>query len=148
MIASIPRTTGTREIVPRLEAGQEPFERLWDCLIGLPMAERLEIGTRWDLTMENLDYEILVRAELPGFTLEEVNVEVVSGRMTIEAEHTSPAVDKEESRPREHVHVRREIVLPPGIDVNRVEATYRSGVLEVHMPRTPEATPRRIEVRA
>jgi HSP20 family protein len=112
------------------------------------MAERLEVGTRWDLTMENRDNEILVRAELPGFTPEEVHVEVVGGRMTIDAEHAAPAGEKEERRPRGHVRVRREIVLPPGIDVNRGEATYRSGVLEVHLPRTREVTPRRIEVRA
>jgi HSP20 family molecular chaperone IbpA len=148
MFALMPWRTGTREIVPRAERTLEPFERLWDRLMGLPMAEMLEAVPRWDLTMEDRPNEMLVRAELPGFTPEEVHVEVLGGRMTIEAKHTEPAAEKEERRPREHVHVLREIVLPPGIDANRVEAQYRNGVLEVHVPRTPEATPRRIEVRA
>jgi HSP20 family molecular chaperone IbpA len=37
---------------------------------------------------------------------------------------------------------------PPGIDPARVEASYCSGVLEVHLPRTPEAKARRVEVKA
>jgi HSP20 family protein len=43
--------------------------------------------------------------------------------------------------------VRRTIELPTGIELERAEATFRNGVLEVHLPRTPEATARRIEVK-
>ena len=39
------------------------------------------------------------------------------------------------------------VTVPPGVDPERVEARYRNGVLEVHMPLTPAATPRRIEVK-
>ena len=35
-----------------------------------------------------------------------------------------------------------------GVEPEKVEARYRNGVLEVHVPRTPEAQPRRIEVKA
>ena len=37
--------------------------------------------------------------------------------------------------------------LPTGLDLERLEARYRNGVLEVHVPRTPGAVPRRIEVK-
>jgi len=37
--------------------------------------------------------------------------------------------------------------LPTGIVPEKVEARYHNGVLEVHVPRSPEAKPRRIEVK-
>jgi len=43
--------------------------------------------------------------------------------------------------------MRREITLPAGVEAERIEATYRNGVLEIHLPRTPEAVGRRIEVK-
>jgi HSP20 family protein len=38
--------------------------------------------------------------------------------------------------------------LPPGIEADKVQANYRNGVLEVHLPKSEEAKPRKIEVKA
>ena len=123
------------------------FDNLSKRLMNWPVLGRLEPERRWDLTMEVKDNELLLRAELPGFTPEELHVEMLGGRLTIEAEHRAPAEATPETPQREFTRVRRVITLPPGIDPAHVEATYRNGVLEVHLPRTPEATPRRIAVR-
>lgn len=37
--------------------------------------------------------------------------------------------------------------LPPEVELEKVEAVYRNGVLEVHLPRKPEAVGRRVEVK-
>jgi len=103
---------------------------------------------RYPLTTEERENEVLVRVELPGFAPEEVRVEMLNGRMTIEAEHMVPAEGAGERPEREHIRVSRAFTLPEGINSEGVEAIYRNGVLEVHLPRTPEATPRRIEVRS
>jgi HSP20 family protein len=122
----------------------DEFDRLFNRLMTVPMT--FEPERRWNMTMEEKDNEVLIRAELPGFKLEEVHVEFLAGQLTIEAEHPAPAPEAAAEAP-EHVRVRRVITLPAGIDAAGVEATYRNGVLEIHLPRTPEATPRRIEVR-
>lgn len=42
----------------------------------------------------------------------------------------------------------RWVTLPPGTDREKVEARYRNGVLEVRVPKTPEALGRKIEVKS
>ena len=40
----------------------------------------------------------------------------------------------------------RSITLPSGVDMNKVTASYKDGVLLVHLPKAEEAKPRQIEV--
>jgi len=84
---------------------------------------------------------------MPGFEPKEVKVELVGERLTIEAEHKEPAEEGKKEEERVYAHVKRVITLPPGVNPEKIEATYRNGVLEVHVPRTPEPTGRRIEVK-
>jgi len=93
------------------------------------------------------DKEIIVRAELPGFEPAEVRVELLGEVLTVEAEHREAAEKTAEAAERTYAHMRREITLPAGVEAERIEATYRNGVLEIHLPRTPEAVGRRIEVK-
>jgi len=151
MFALMPWTTRRTELLPRTENlfewVPEEFERLWNRFAAEPMMEITEPIYRWGTTMEERENEIVVRSELPGFTPEEVRVELLGGRLTIEAEHKA-AQEEGERRERERAHMRRTVTLPSGIAAEKVEAVYRNGVLEVHVPRTPEAMPRRIEVKA
>jgi len=153
MFALTPTTWRTRELIPRTERpfGWVPedvsslFNRL---LTSLPIPEAFEWPYRWALTMEEKEKEYVVRVELPGFEPEEVKVEVLGELLTVEAEHKEPAEEKaEEKVEREHVHVKRVVTLPPTVETEKMEAVYRKGVLEVHLPRKPEAMARRIEVK-
>jgi len=96
--------------------------------------------------MEEKDKEVVVRVELPRFEPSEVKVEMLGEWLTVEAEHKE-AAEKEEKTERSYAHVKRMVTLPTGIEAEKVEATYRNGVLEVHVPRKPEAAGRRIEVK-
>jgi len=150
MLALMPWRTRRTELLPPTENlfewVPEEFERLWNRFAVNPMMEITEPIQRWGTTMEERENEIVVRSELPGFTPEEVRVELLGGRLTIEAEHKA-AAEEGERRERESARTRRTITLPLGIVAERVEAVFRNGVLEVHVPRTPEAMPRRIEVK-
>jgi len=148
MLALMPWRTRTTELLPL--AGRlipEGFETLWNRLANRPLFE-LEPTYRWEMTTEERENELAVRAELPGFAPDEVRVEMVGNVLTIEAEHRPPAEEAVPRPEREYARVRREMTVPTGINLEAITATYRNGVLEVHLPRTPEATPRRIEVKA
>jgi len=122
------------------------FPALFDRLLGSwPVAELPERLPR--LTMEENDKEIIVRAELPGFEPAEVRVELLGDRLTVEAEHREPVEKTEKPTDRTYAHMKRVLTLPPEIAVEKIEATYRNGVLEVHLPRSPEEVGRRIEVK-
>jgi len=150
MFALTPRTRRTMAPLARVEAPfafmPEEFTNLFNRFFtNWPLLETAEWPYRWNLTMEELEKEIVVRVELPGFTPEEVKVEVTGERLLVEAEHKEPA-EKPEAE-RAVTHVKREITLPPEIEAEKVEAMFRNGVLEVHLPRKPEAVGRRIEVK-
>jgi HSP20 family protein len=135
----------------------EEFPALFNRLFGeWPLFEAPEWEPRWEMTIEEKEKEFLVRAEMPGFEVGEVKVEVTGETLTVEAEHKEPAEaekkevkpEKEEKEERVYAHVKRTITLPPGVEFEKAEAVYRNGVLEVHLPRKPEAIGRRVEVKA
>jgi HSP20 family protein len=102
----------------------------------------------WRFNVEETDHEYVVRAEVPGFEPNELDVRLTGGVLTMRAEHTEPAnAEAKEPVERRHDVWERTVTLPPGIAPETVEARYRNGVLEVHVPRAPELTPRRIEVK-
>ena len=90
----------------------------------------------------------MIRFELPGFEPAEVNVDLIGDRLTVEAEHKTEDKKEEGRNGRTYAHVKRTITLPPDVELDKMEAIYRNGVLEVHVPRAPEAVGRRIEVKS
>jgi len=156
MFALTPLRKRTVAPLPRAETPfrwfPEEFENLFNRFVTyLPVPEMAEWPFRWGLTMEEKEKEVIVRVELPGFMPEEVKVELLGERLMVEAEHKEP--EKKEMEPekkemeREYSHVKRELTLPPELELEKAEAVYRNGVLEVHLPRKPEAVGRRIEVK-
>lgn len=122
----------------------ELFEHLfgrWPTMMEWPWEEEIDRG----LEVVEKEKEVLVRVAVPGFEPAELVVEVVGNVLTIRAEHKG----KEEKEPVERPISRmlRSILLPEGIDPEKVEALCKNGVLEVVIPRKPEAVPRRIEVK-
>jgi len=96
--------------------------------------------------------QLVVHAELPGLTKEEVTVRVTDEYLTIEGERKQ---EKKEERggywysERSFGKFYRAIPLPEGIDTTKATAEFEKGVLEVVMPLTPRVEPkaRRLEVR-
>jgi len=95
--------------------------------------------------------EYLVQVELPGVPRDDVKVSVEEGVLRIEGERRA---EKEEAGKRLHRVERsygsfvRSFVAPDDVDAGRVTATFKDGVLSVHLPKSGQAKPRTIEVRA
>jgi len=152
MFALKPFRKGTTTLLPRAETPfgwmAEEFPALFNRLFtAWPMMETSEWPHPWGLTTEEKEKEVIVRVELPGFEPSEVKVELTAERLTVEAEHKEPAGEGEEKTERAYAHVKRMETLPAGLETEKAEAVYRNGVLEVHVPRKPEAVGRRIEVK-
>lgn len=125
------------------------FDRLWG---GWPFAvEEFAPAVRWGLDLRDAGKEFVVRAEAPGFEPEDFNVNVTGDVLTITAEHKEEKEEKEEGEEYKAStwgRLERSVMVPRGIDPEKVEAKYRNGVLEIHLPKTPEAVGRRVEVKA
>jgi len=156
MFALKPVTRRTRELVPRAENffGWMPaeFETLFNRLFPtMPLMATPDWEYPWGLTTEENEKEFVVRVELPGFAAEELKVEITGETLTVEAAHkaaeaTGEKVEKK-AEPGYAALVKRVVTLPENVELEKIEAVYRNGVLEVHLPRKPDAAARGIEVK-
>jgi HSP20 family protein len=84
--------------------------------------------------------KLVVRADLPGLTKDDVKVEVRDDVLTIEGERRQEREEKRKGLYRsERTYGRfyREVPLPEGIDPEQAQASFKNGVLEVTMPAPP-----------
>src|SRR6516165_9611949 len=120
----------------------EPLDALFNRFFGGWPVSPWEEGGRamsWGLDMEETDKEVIIRAEAPGFEAKDFDVHLNGDVLTIQAEHKEATGQEGEAETeRRYARLRRTVTLPPGTDAEKVEATYRNGVLELHLPRKPE----------
>jgi len=97
------------------------------------------------------DKEYLIKAELPEVKREDVNVSVDHGVLTISGERKSGHEEKTKKRhriERSYGRFERSFVLPDEVDGTRVSADFKEGVLNVHLPKSPNAKPKSIDINA
>lgn len=91
----------------------------------------------------------LLRAELPGMKKEDLGVEIKDGVLTLTGERkfeeTKDGVDYHRVE-RAQGKFSRSFDLPQTVKHDGIKATYRDGILEVHVPKAEEAKPRQIAV--
>lgn len=92
---------------------------------------------------------VYVEAELPGFSLDKIELTLVGRELTVrgEREEVEPDNARVLRRERPMGAFVRTVTLPVDIDNEGMHATLRDGVLRVRLPRTEATRPRRIEVR-
>lgn len=83
------------------------------------------------------DGHLVVRAELPGLTKDDVHVEVTEEALTIEGERRAEHEERQGGffrSERRYGTFRRHIPLPEGVNAEQVTATFKDGILEIAMP--------------
>jgi HSP20 family protein len=93
---------------------------------------------------------IYVEAELPGITLENLEVTVTDGnRLTLQGQREPGEADKTtwHRQERSFGSFSRTLTLPVLVDTDRVEARFEMGNLCIKLPKSPKAKPRLIEVK-
>ena len=92
------------------------------------------------------DEEILVVADLPGVTRDNLRIDFEDNRLTIEASRAEKDERTWLFREQVDADYRRSFEVAPGIDVDNIKATLEGGVLSVHLPKSPELRPRKIPI--
>lgn len=106
----------------------------------------------WAPPVDMLDRkdEVILRADLPGLEQKDIEVTVEEGILTIRGERKEEKEVKEEDYyccERWAGAFARSFVLPPGVDAEKIKATFKNGVLEIHLPKTKEVKGKKIEIK-
>jgi HSP20 family protein len=120
---------------------QSEMNRLFEEMLGGSMVRRSggqsrSQATEWAPTMDVVqeDGDLVVRAELPGVRLEDVNITFHNGVLTIGGERKEEREVERGGylvRERRSGSFRRSMTLPESVDEEKVRARFRDGVLEV-----------------
>jgi HSP20 family protein len=128
----------------------EPFtreiDRVFDAFFG-----QTDQGRRWVPPMDLVEAEdhFVLKADLPGLTEGDVNLEVQDGTLTISGERKAEHEQREKGWyriERSFGSFSRSLTLPDGVDPDRIEASFKDGVLDVRIPKPEERKPRRISI--
>src|SRR5437588_11143730 len=126
-----------------------------DTLLELPFltgdARQAQLFTGWTPALDlyqNNDNVVAV-LELPGMRKEDIEISLHDGMLTIGGERKSQTGGNDENATRTERFTgkfRRSITLPTRVDANKVNATYKDGLLTITLPKAEEAKPKQIQV--
>jgi len=94
--------------------------------------------------------EFLILADMPGVTPDHIEIEYEQGVLTIHGQ-----VDPRQDEATTHYLLReygigdfhRSFTIGQGVDADRIEAHFKDGVMELHLPKSEAVKPRRITVK-
>lgn len=133
---------------------REAMNRVFDDTFGRSLGQRA-VGQGSGIAVPVDVYEtndrLVVRASLPGMKPDDVDISITNNTLTIKGEFRD-----EEERERDNVYVlerccgafQRSVILPPNLDTEDIAARAKDGVLTIEIPKTEEAKPKRISIKA
>jgi HSP20 family protein len=110
---------------------------------------RLGVGVSPAVDIMEDENQYVLTMELPGGQREDVHVELQEGVLTIRGEKKSEREEKKENRrivERAYGSFSRSFTLPRDADGDRIEASFKEGVLTITIPKTPEVKPRTVAI--
>jgi len=133
---------------------REAMDRLFDDAFTRPFSLNREGGSTWSspaIDMYQTDNDVVVKAALPGFKPDEVQINVTGDILTIKGE-----VKHEEEKKDKSWHIReqrwdsfeRSLRLPTGVISDKAKADFDNGILTISLPKSEEVKPKTIAVKA
>ena len=131
---------------------REAMDRLFDDAFTSPLSTR----NGWSMAtpaidMYQTDNEVVVKAAVPGFKADEVQINVTGDVLTIKGESKHEEEKKDRSwQIREHRWgaFERSITLPTGVISDRATADFENGILTITLPKSEKVKPKTITVKA
>lgn len=94
--------------------------------------------------------DIVIKAELPGITKDNIEVNLTDHMLTIKGEKKKEEEIKEENyyrAERAYGSFVRTLELPKDVHSDKIKASFKNGILEVRLPKTEEAKTKEIKVK-
>lgn len=146
--ATLARDPWQRIGLPSLGRMRQELDELWNKFFSevpaLWTAERAD--GRWAFEVEDQADAYVVKAEAPGFEPRDFHVDLRGEKLVMQAKKSQEKKEKgkETFTATEFYHA---LTIPPYVDADKIEATYKQGVLTVTLPKTAEGKGRKIPVK-
>jgi len=134
----------------RLSTLRDELDRLFESPL-TEFAQSNQLLSGWTPALDVYEQKdnVVVRAELPGMTKEDIEVTLHENTLSISGErkHEETHKDKEVYRAERFFgRFQRSVTLPVLVSGDKVKAQYKDGVLTVTLPKSEEAKPKQIDV--
>jgi HSP20 family protein len=128
---------------------RDEFDRLFDQFLrgwSAPWEGALR-SRQWGIDIQETDDSVVVRAEAPGFESSDFDIQVKGDRLVMHATRKAESEEKDRGyREWRKSEFYESVALPTGVDADKVQATYRNGILTVTAPKAEDGKARRITV--
>jgi len=145
MLQLLPKRDGFLSLFP--ETGL--FDRFFDDL-ELPdiFGEEGMVVPAFDISETEKEY--MITGEIPGIDVKDLDITLLEGILTIKGEKKKETEDKEENYHRVERHYgsfQRNFRLPAKVKTDKLDATYKDGVLKLTIPKAEVTKPKKIEIK-
>jgi HSP20 family protein len=139
------------EPLRELNSLQSEMNRLFNTVFEGPSSTSGNVMRRWMPAMDLVESgdHFILRADLPGMSEEDVDIEFEDGTLTVSGERKAEHEEEKEGYhrvERSFGSFSRSLTLPQGIDADSVTAKFDRGVLEIRVPKPEQRKPRRITI--
>ena len=109
--------------------------------------------SRWwpQVDVSEAPEQFILHAEIPGMDKKDIKITLQDNVLTLSGEKKLEREDKERNYhllERSHGQFSRSFTLPSKVDDGKIKASFRNGVLEIELPKAPQAKTREIEIQA
>ncbi|HZT72009.1 MAG TPA: Hsp20/alpha crystallin family protein [Terriglobia bacterium] len=133
---------------------QERFNQLFNEAFGRAFGDLQEVTPRtWAPAVDiyETDENLVLQAELPGINPDDVDIRIEDNTLYLKGERKFEKEVKEGNLhrvERSYGTFTRSFTLPGSINVDKVKAEYKNGILTLTMPKREEAKPKTIKIQA
>ena len=136
--------------VDRLANLRDEINSMFELPFWSNFGRRAQLFSGWTPALDlyqNNDNVVAV-LELPGMRKEDIEISLHDGMLTISGERKTESSDSDKAERTERFtgKFRRSVSLPTRVETDKVNATYKDGILTVTLPKAEEAKPKQIKV--
>ena len=131
---------------------REAMNHLFDDAFTRPFS--LSVRDGWSapaIDMYQTDDEVVVKASIPGFNADDVQISVTGEILTLRGEMKHEEENKDKSwhvREQRWDSFERSVALPTEVVADKAKAEFENGILIVTLPKAEEVKPKTITVKA
>ena len=142
-----------REMAPLrdFDRMRQEVDRFWDTFMPTAFKRTDESGD-WlpSLDVSETKNEFVVNAEVPGMDPKDIDISLANGTLTIKGEKKQEREEKEEDYhlvERHYGSFMRSVMLPSEVKQDKINASYKNGVLKVVLPKSEEAKKKEVKIK-